>query len=207
MLDVKTTEEQQMSERRVFANMSVSLDGRITGPQGLHDMAWIGPHASTDQSRDAVLRMASSTTTVLLGRGNYEGFGGFWPTVVDLADADPRDREFASYLDEVEKVVFSRTLAATDWKNSRLATSSLGDTVRELRAREGGDIWIMSSKALLAQLLAEGLVDRLEIQVVPVILGGGIRYFDDGLPTASWALTDVTTTDSGAVWTTYDAQR
>lgn len=193
-----------MSRRRVFANMSVSLDGRITGPRGLHDMAWIGPHASTSQSRDAVLRMAERSTTVLLGRGNYEGFGGFWPTVVDMPEADPRDREFAQYLNEVEKVVFSRTLTRTEWKNSRLGAEPLTDSVRDLRAQDGGDIWVMSSKALLAQLLEAGLIDRLEIQMVPEILGAGVRYFDDAVPSASWTLTDVTTTDSGAVWTTYD---
>ncbi|HEX4814918.1 MAG TPA: dihydrofolate reductase family protein [Nonomuraea sp.] len=196
-----------MSERKVFANMSVSLDGRITGPGGLHDMAWIGPHATTEQSRDAILTLTQRATTVLLGRGNYEGFGGYWPTVVDMDEADPRDREFARYLDEVEKVVFSRTLTETDWKNSRLAGSSPVDTVRELRGQEGGDIWVMSSKALLAQLLEQGEVDRLEVQVVPQILGDGIRYFEDGTAPSSWTLTDVTTTDSGAVWLTYDHQR
>ncbi|TWD80609.1 dihydrofolate reductase [Kribbella amoyensis] len=196
-----------MSERKVFANMTVSLDGRITGPGGLGDMAPIVPHAITDQSRDSLIRLTQRSSTALLGRGNYEGFGGFWPTVIDMADADPRDREFAKYLDDVEKVVFSHTLTETPWNNSRLATASLVDTVRELRTQEGGDIWVMSSKDLLAQLLAEDEIDRLEIQVAPEIVGNGIRYFEDGLNPSSWTLTDVITSDSGAIWTTYDHKK
>lgn len=193
-----------MADRKVVANMTVSLDGRITGPGGLYDMAWIGPHATTDQSRDALLELTRRSTTALLGRGNYEGFGGFWPSVVDMADADPRDREFARYLNDVEKVVFSRTLTEVGWSNSRLAAASLIDTVRELRNHDGGDIWVMSSTSLLTQLLAENLVDRLEIQVVPEILGGGIRYLDVEGPASSWGLRSVTPTDSGAVWLVYE---
>jgi dihydrofolate reductase len=192
-----------VSQRKVFANMTISLDGRITGPNGPHDMSWIVPHAVTDQARDAMVRMTDSTT-VLLGRKNYEGFGGHWPTVIDMPGADPRDVEFARYLDDVEKIVFSRTLTEAPWKNSRLAEAEPVEVVRQLRAQEGGDIWVMSSRSIITQLLEAGELDRLELHVAPELVGGGTRYFEDGLPAASWTLTDLSTTDSGAIWLTYD---
>ncbi|MFN8079058.1 MAG: dihydrofolate reductase family protein [Kineosporiaceae bacterium] len=96
--------------RQVIANIMLSLDGRTTGPGGPFDMGWIVPHAITDQARDSLLAMTSGTTA-LLGRVNYQGFGGYWPPVADDGGADPRDRRFASWLNEVEKVVFSTTRA------------------------------------------------------------------------------------------------
>lgn len=65
----------------MVGNISLSLDGRVNGNGGEYDMSWIGPHAVTDGARDLMVRMAGSATTVLLGRKNYEGFGGYWPTV------------------------------------------------------------------------------------------------------------------------------
>lgn len=83
------------SIRTVIGNFSMSLDGRVTGPAGESDMAWIVPHAVTDVARDHMVSVTSPATTVLLGRKNYQGFGGYWPTVVNDKTADPRDRAFS----------------------------------------------------------------------------------------------------------------
>ena len=80
--------------RRVVGNVSLSLDGRTAGPGGDTDMGWIVPHAISDAARDHMVRVTGSATTALLGRKNYQGFGGFWPAVADDANADPRDRAF-----------------------------------------------------------------------------------------------------------------
>ncbi|MBT2226712.1 hypothetical protein [Nonomuraea sp. NEAU-A123] len=62
---------------------------------------------------------------VLLGRKNYEGFGGFWPSVAKDDAADPRDRSFSEWLNAVEKVVFSSTLKEAPWENSRIVDAAL----------------------------------------------------------------------------------
>ena len=98
------------TDRTVVGNISLSLDGRVTGPAGDYDMSWIVPHAVTDQSRAHMLAVAGTATTALLGRKNYEGFAGFWPAVADDETAAPRDRAFSRWLNGVEKVVFSTTL-------------------------------------------------------------------------------------------------
>ena len=68
-----------------------------------------------------------------MGRTNYEGFHGYWPPVAADPQAAPRDRALASWLDEVEKVVFSRTLEEAPWRNSRVARDVEAET-RALKA-------------------------------------------------------------------------
>ena len=73
------------SARTVVANISLSLDGRINGSGGDHDMSWIVPHAVSDAARDHMIRVTSPATTVLLGRKNYEGFSQYWTPLPALA--------------------------------------------------------------------------------------------------------------------------
>jgi len=202
-----TAEPSAQPRRRVVANISLSLDGRVTGPGGDYDMSWIVPHALTDQSRAHLAKLTNAATTALLGRKNYEGFESYWPSVADDADADPRDREFARWLNAVEKVVFSTTLEGADWQNARIAADP-ADTVRQLRRQpSGGDIIVLSSGSIMRCLLAAGEVDRLSITLCPEVAGSGARLFTDELPGSSWSLTEMTSTDSGAICLFYDHAR
>lgn len=189
--------------RKVVANITLSLDGRTTGPAGPYDMGWIVPHSTTDAARDQLAAITGATTAVL-GRSNYEGFGGFWPTIVGDESADKRDRQFAEWLNDVEKVVFSRTLDDLPWGNSRAADHEPAEMVRRLRQEDGGDIYVLASQSIIRQLLDAGEVDRLSINLAPEVVGGGARLFEDGLPASSWSLTDLSTSESGAVWVIYD---
>lgn len=193
--------------RKVVANIALSLDGRINGPGGDFDMGWIVPHAISDGARDHMIRVTEPATTVLLGRKNYEGFGGFWPPVAEMADADPRDRAFSRWLDRTEKVVFSSTLTDTTWKSSRLATTGPVEAVNTLREAEGGDIIVLASASVIRQLLQADQVDRLSITLCPVVVGGGERLFDDTIPAAEWAPAGAWATESGASTLLFDRTR
>ncbi len=196
-----------MNRRRtVIANITLSLDGHTTGPGGPFDMSWIAPHNVSDQARDALVRMTQGTTA-LMGRVNYQGFRGYWPAVAGDESAEPRDRRFARWLDEVEKVVFSTTLRQLPWRNSRLAEFGPAETVRSLRSHGKGDIWVLSSQSIIRQLLEAGELDRLSINLAPELVGGGDKLFVNGLPASAWTLSDSTPTDSGAVRLTYDRRR
>lgn len=81
--------------RKVVGNISLSLDGQIHGRGGDYDMGWIIPHAVTETSRHHLTHVAMNATTALLGRKNYEGFGGYWPAVATDESADPHDRRLA----------------------------------------------------------------------------------------------------------------
>src|ERR1700680_2229206 len=84
----------KVSNRKVVANITLSLDGRVAGRGGDYDMGWIVPHAITDGARDHMIKVTTPATTVLLGRKNYEGFSSYWPSVAEDEAADPRDRAF-----------------------------------------------------------------------------------------------------------------
>jgi dihydrofolate reductase len=194
----------QQDGRTVVAQISLSLDGRVTGPGGEYDMGWVGAHGVSDAVREHLARLTSGATTVLLGRKNYEGFGGFWPTVAGDESADPRDRAFSRWLDAVEKVAVSTTLKEASWQNSRVVNADPASVVKELRQQDGGDILVLNSGSVIIALLQAGELDRLSIVLCPELVGGGRRLFPDGLAASSWSLTDVTTTDSGAICLLYD---
>jgi dihydrofolate reductase len=193
--------------RRVVGNISLSLDGRVTGPGGDHDMSWVARHAVTDAARELTMRQTSTATTVLLGRKNYEGFFGFWPAVATDESADPRDRALAQWLDSVEKVVFATTLTSLEWSNARLADGDPVAVVEQLRGADGGDIVVQNSVSLIRQLLVADQIDRLTLTFCPEIVGGGKPLFEDGLPMSSWTLTDLATADTGAMCLYYDRLR
>jgi dihydrofolate reductase len=196
-----------MTKRTVIANISLSLDGRIAGPGGEYDMSWIVPHAVSDGARTHMVEVTATATIALLGRKNYQGFGGFWPAVAADESADPRDRAFSRWLNGVDKVVFSTTLDQVDRENGRLATADPAATVKQLRQEDGGDIIVLASTSVIRQLLDADEVDRLSITLCPELVGGGDRLFTDGLPATSWSLTGTRATDTGALCLYYDRIR
>jgi len=193
--------------RKVTANITLSLDGRVNGVGGDYDMSWIVPHAITESARDHMIRVTSPATTILLGRKNYQGFGGFWPAVADDENAAPQDRAVSKWMNETEKVVFSTTLTEAPWQNSRIVDADPADVVKQLRAEEGGDIIVLASASVIRALLAADEVDELSITLAPELVGAGARLFEDGLPGSSWRLADSTPTESGAVCLLFDRVR
>lgn len=99
--------------RTVALGMQVSLDGFVATVDGRLD--WIWPHFD-DALRAALLASVRQVSTHVMGRYTYLPQAAHWPT---------SDDEVAPYVNEAEKVVFSRTLARVDWQNARLAGADL----------------------------------------------------------------------------------
>jgi dihydrofolate reductase len=198
---------EQTGGRRVVTNMSLSLDGRYAAPENPVDMRWVMPYAITDVARDHLTSLWQPATTALLGRVNAEGFLGFWPTVIDMEGADPRDVAFARWLVDTDKVVLSSTLGAAPWERTTVADKPTAEVVADLKAADGGDILVLSSASVIKALLAADLVDRLALNIFPVFLGGGPRLFDDGLPAGRWDLTSQTAGEHGTLALVYDRVR
>lgn len=193
--------------RKVTANISVTLDGRYSGPGGPGDMSAIVTYATTEVARNHLARIWEGATTALLGRLNAEGFLGFWPTVAADENADPRDRGYAKWLVDVEKVVLSTTLTDAPWERTRVVNAPAADIVAELQATGAGDILVNSSPSIIKPLLAADLLDRMYLMITPEIAGGGQRLFDDGLPTSKWKLTHQETGELGEIAMVYDRAR
>ncbi|MEV0855418.1 dihydrofolate reductase family protein [Nocardia fluminea] len=196
-----------MTERTVTANIGLTLDGRYNGPGGPTDAQAIVRYATTEVARDHLTRLWSGATTALLGRVNAEGFLAFWPTVLADENADPRDRAYAKWLLDTEKVVLSRTLTEAPWERTRLANAPAAEVVTALKATGTGDILVNSSPTVIKDLLAADLIDRLYLLLCPEIAGDGQRLFEDGLPGSRWALTRREVGELGEMALTYDRAR
>lgn len=196
-----------MTDRRVTANLSLTLDGRYSGPGGPADMGAIVPYATTEVARRHLNRIWESATTAVLGRRNAEGFLGFWPAVAADENADPRDRGYAKWLVDAEKVVFSTTLTEAPWDRTRLVNAPAADVIADLKGAGSGDILVNSSASVIKALLAADLLDRLHLMICPEIAGGGARLFDDGLPASKWRLTHHETGELGETAVVYDRVR
>ncbi|GLW22643.1 riboflavin biosynthesis protein RibD [Microbispora amethystogenes] len=193
--------------RKVTANLSITLDGRYHGPGGPGDFAAFAPYVVTEVARDHMNRMWQGATTALLGRVNAEGFMGYWPSVAENDDADPRDRGYAKWLVGAEKVVLSTTLTEAPWERTRVVNAPAAEVVADLKATGEGDILVNSSASVIKALLAADLVDRLHLMILPEIAGGGQRLFDDGLPATKWTLAHQETGELGEMAMVYDRLR
>jgi dihydrofolate reductase len=198
---------EQTGGRRVVTNIALSLDGHYAAPSNPLDMSWVMPYAVTDVARDHLTSLWETASTALVGRVNAEGFLGFWPTVIGMEGADPRDEGFAKWLVDTDKVVLSSTLREAPWERTTIVDKPAAEVVADLKATEGGDILVLSSASVIKALLAADKVDRLAITLFPVFLGGGPRLFDDGLPTGKWALASQTAGEHGTLALVYDRLR
>ncbi|GAA2207557.1 dihydrofolate reductase family protein [Nonomuraea monospora] len=194
----------QQNGRRVVTNIALSLDGRYAQPDNPVDMSWVMPYAVSDVARDHLTSLWEPATTALLGRVNAEGFLGFWPTVIGMEGADPRDEGFAKWLVDADKVVLSSTLREAPWERTAVLDRPAAEVAGELRGTAGGDILVLSSASVIKALLAADQVDRLAITVFPVFLGGGPRLFDDGLPAGRWTLARQAAGEDGTLSLVYD---
>ncbi|MFI6698712.1 dihydrofolate reductase family protein [Streptomyces sp. NPDC050509] len=198
---------EQTAGRRVVTNIALSLDGRYAAPDNPQDMSWVMPYAVSDVARDHLTSLWEPATTALLGRVNAEGFLGFWPTVIGMEGADPRDEGFAKWLVDTDKVVLSASLGEAPWERTTIADKPTAEVVADLKATGGGDILVLSSASVIKALLAADAVDRLAFTVFPVVLGGGPRLFDDGLPAGQWTLVSQAAGEHGTLALVYDRVR
>jgi dihydrofolate reductase len=198
---------EQTGGRRVVTNLALSLDGHYAKPDNHLDMSWVMPYAVTEVARDHLTSLWEPATTAVLGRVNAEGFLAFWPSVIDMQGADPRDVGFARWLVDGDKVVLSSTLDAAPWERSAIENRPTAEVVADLKATDGGDILVPSSPSVIKALLAADLVDRLALTVFPVFLGGGPRLFEDGVPTSRWTLARQSAGPDGELAVVYDRAR
>jgi dihydrofolate reductase len=191
--------------RNVVLWIGMSLDGFTSGEN--EQLDWLVPHATRPESEPIFRRLRERCDTVLLGRVNYEGFQGYWPKVKDDPRASRSDVEISRWLDDIPKVVFSRTLREVTWKNARLAKGGAAEEVAALKRAPGKDIIIQNSTRLAQTLLAAGLVDELQIIVAPVVLGAGRALFSGQRQRIDLGAGELTRFDDGTFVVRYEVKR
>jgi len=191
--------------RTVIASVTISVDGCSAGPDG--DMTGMTEHAGAPETMSWFTGVYRNVSTALMGRTNYEGFHGYWPPVARDPETSPRGRDLAIWLDEVEKVVFSRTLTEAEWGNARIARREPAEEVAALKREDGRDMMVVNSASIIHALLAADLVDELRLMMVPLVWGGGLRIFPDGIPRTEWDLASSAHLPGGTLGLQYHRRR
>lgn len=185
------------ASRRIVAWAGVSLGGYTSGPDGPAHDTWLQDHAMHPQTAEYFEGIWRGADTILVGRTNYEGFHSVWPGLTRDENIDPRTRELGRWLEATEKVVVSNTLTEAPWHNSHI-TRDLAVEVKALRERPGRDVLVTNSASVIGELLCLDLIDDLRVFVVPVLVGGGLRLFPDGVD-ARFSTAGVTALANGVI--------
>jgi len=150
--------------RKIIFQMMVSLDGYFEGPN--KELDW---HLVDDEFNDYASDLLSSVDTLLFGRVTYQLMASYWPTPT----AKTNDPLIAEKMNNLPKIVFSKTLAKVEWNNTRLVKENAAEEISKLKRQPGKDMAIFGSSDLTVSLMSSGLIDEYRIFVNPVVLGSG----------------------------------
>jgi dihydrofolate reductase len=151
--------------RKVVASYFLSLDGVAEEPEEFVDMTEVD-----EVMRENLGRAIAAQDAVLLGRGTYDVWAGFWPG----SDVEP----FASFINGVQKFVVTSTPLEHEWAHTAVVEGGLADFVAELKQQHGGDIGIGGSISVTKSLLEAGLIDELRLVIAPAVQLHGRKLFD-----------------------------
>jgi dihydrofolate reductase len=166
--------------RKLKLQMQVSADGFAADKNGGTEwMVWNwGPHCGWDTNlRQYVTDLTTTSDLILLSRKlAEEGFHAYWDNVA----SDPSDPRyaFAKPIAEMKKVVFSKTLQNSEWRNTELAHGGMGQFVWSLKQKPGKDILVYGGPTFASSLIKEELLDECHIFCNPAFVGTGSPMFN-----------------------------
>jgi dihydrofolate reductase len=196
-----------MSARRIVMFNQVSADGFFSDPAGGLD--WV---VSDPEVHARAVESMPDTDTILFGRKTYQQFASFWPGALKNLDAagphgvskrDPAFAAMAHWLNDTNKLVFSRNLKKATWNNSEISSEIDTKRLTKLKQQPGKDMLIFGSGSLVSQLSERGLIDEYRFVVCPVLLGEGRPLLGEMPQRVSLKLMEVKPFRSGNVMLTY----
>jgi len=174
--------------RKVIMWNMMTLDGFFEGPKSWdidwHEYVW------GEELEQLSIEQLKSTGALLFGRVTYQGMAGYWTSATG---------EVADFMNNLPKVVFSRTLDRADWHNTRLVKGNAEEEVPKLKQQPGKDMFIFGSANLSATLARHGLIDEYRLALNPLVLGGGNPLFKTGPDRLKLRLLEARPLKSGVV--------
>lgn len=184
--------------RKLSVFNSVSLDGYFSGENG--DLQWAHDAKPDKEFGSFVEKNAKGGGELLFGRKTYEMMVKRWPT----AEARKSDPVVAERMNNLPKVVFSRTLDRADWNNTKVVKGDLAAEVRKMKEAKGDDMVILGSGSIVSQLTKAGLIDEYQLVVIPVVLGKGRTMFEGVSEKVPLRQTKSKSFDNGNVFLSYE---
>ncbi len=165
---------------RIVVSEFMSLDGVVQAPGGPQEDTsgnfphggWSMPFFDPEVMGKVLGDVVSHCEALLQGRRTYQVSAAAWPE----RGGDP----FADWINAAQKYVVSDTFVESDlvWAPTKIIRGAeLVSTIRELRATDGGDIYVYGSLSIVRSLLAARLIDELVLMIEPITLGGGKTLF------------------------------
>jgi len=171
----------------------MSLDGVVEAPE-----QW-GFQYFTNELNEIIADGIAKADATLLGPATYHHFANIWPS---QGDSVP----MAKFLNETPKFVISdkpNTVGELEWKPVTLLRGTLNEEITKLKKQSGNNIQVPGSPRLVRSLLAEGLLDELSLSICPVVVGHGLRLFDDFAKQANLKVIRSQVFDNGLISVTY----
>ena len=184
--------------RRLTVFNQVTVDGYFAAANG--DLSWAHKDTEDAEWNAFVAANASAGGTLVFGRITYELMASYWPTPNALENAPI----VAERMNNLPKIVFSRTLDRASWNNTTLVKSDMASEVRKMKKAPGDDMAILGSGSIVSQLAQDRLIDEFQIVVNPVVLGVGRTMFDGVKAKLSLKLTKTRPFPNGNVLLCYE---
>ena len=182
--------------RKLIAAINMTLDGFCDHTAMIAD----------DEIHQHYNELLSNAGTLIYGRITYQLMESYWPWVVKNPTGDKPMDEFAVLIDNISKIVFSRTLKSVDWKNTKLKKEVIKEEVLELKqsGNGGSKNILVGSPGLIVALTQLDLIDEYQLSVQPTILGSGLPLFKNVRDRVNLKLLKTKTFSCGAVALYYE---
>ena len=181
--------------RKLVVFNMVSLDGFFVDSKG--DMSWA--HKNDAEWNMFVNENASGSGVLVFGRVTYELMASYWPTPMALQNSPV----VAKGMNDMPKVVFSRTLDKASWSNTKLVKGDLAAEVRKMKKEPGPNLVILGSGSIVSQLAQQNLIDEYQIALSPIVLGKGKTMFEGVKEKLNLKLTKSRTFSNGTAFLCY----
>ena len=186
--------------RKVILLEHITLDGFAAGPQG--EMNWI--HVD-DEMFELVGELTDTADTALYGRVTYQMMERYWPTAGDQPGASKHDIQHSNWVNKATKIVFSRTIKETSWNNTRIISERIGEEINRLKTQPGKNMLMIGSPGTAQTFMQLNLIDEYWLYINPVILGKGIRLFNNIQDQKNLKLLESKTFNAGVIGLHYAA--
>ena len=179
--------------RKLIAAMNMTLDGFCDHTAMTAD----------DEVHQHYNDLLSDADTLIYGRTTYQLMESYWPTVVKDPTGNKPIDDFAVLIDEISKIVYSRTLKNVDWKNTELKNELIKEDILELKQKGGKNI-LVGSPSLIVAFAQLDLVDEYQLGVHPTVIGGGLPLFKNIKDRIDLKLSKTKTFGCGALMLYYE---
>ena len=166
--------------RKLILQMQVSVDGYVGRPgEGPEWQLWDwGDDCPWDGALMAEFNaFFEAAETILLSRKIAEGYLAHWAAFAEK-HANMADFAFARRINEIRKIVFSRTLKKSPWPSAELAGKPLVAQLDDLKAQTGGNIITFGGAGFASELIDADLVDEFQFYTNPIALHDGLSIFE-----------------------------